>query len=59
MTSTTGFVGETERGPTRPRLVTSWEDYQRWFGGYVDRAPFIRVSQVIRAYDPVHGKFGG
>jgi len=39
-TSTTGFAGETERGPTRPRLVTSWEDYQRWFGGYVDRAPF-------------------
>src|SRR6476661_692122 len=39
-TSTTGFAGPTERGPTRPRLVTSWEDYQRWFGGYVDRAPF-------------------
>jgi phage tail sheath protein FI len=39
-TSTTGFVGETERGPTKPRLLTSWEDYQRWFGGYVDRPPF-------------------
>jgi phage tail sheath protein FI len=32
-TSTTGFVGPTERGPTRPLLVTSWGDYQRWFGG--------------------------
>ena len=39
-TSTAGFVGETERGPTRPRLVTSWTDYQRWYGGYLDRAPF-------------------
>ena len=39
-TSTTGFVGETERGPTRPRLVTSWQEYARWFGGYIDRPPF-------------------
>jgi phage tail sheath protein FI len=36
-TSTAGFVGETERGPQRPRLVTSWADYFRWFGGYIDR----------------------
>lgn len=33
-TSTAGFVGQTERGPTTPRLVTSWLDYQRWFGGF-------------------------
>ncbi|CAN7806116.1 phage tail sheath subtilisin-like domain-containing protein [Paraburkholderia hospita] len=39
-TSTAGFVGETERGPTRPRLVTSWIDFQRWYGGYIDRKPF-------------------
>ena len=32
-TSTAGFLGETERGPTRPRLVTSLNDYRRWFGG--------------------------
>ena len=35
-TSTTGFVGQTERGPLRPRLVTSWDDFQSWFGGMVD-----------------------
>ena len=23
-TSTLGFLGETERGPTEPKLVTSW-----------------------------------
>jgi phage tail sheath protein FI len=38
-TSTTGMVGRTERGPTIPRMVTSWEEYYRWFGGYVDRVP--------------------
>jgi phage tail sheath protein FI len=36
-TSTAGFAGETERGPQRPRMVTSWADYTRWFGGYIDR----------------------
>ena len=33
-TSTAGFLGQTERGPTTPRLVTSWLEYQRLFGGY-------------------------
>ena len=33
-TSTAGFLGQTERGPTTPRLVTSWLDYQRVFGGF-------------------------
>jgi phage tail sheath protein FI len=32
-TSTAGMVGLTERGPTRPRLVTGWGEYQSWFGG--------------------------
>lgn len=32
-TSTAAFLGETERGPLRPRLVTSYNDYKRWFGG--------------------------
>jgi hypothetical protein len=32
-TSTAAFLGETGRGPTRPRLVTSLAEYQRCFGG--------------------------
>jgi hypothetical protein len=32
-TSTAAFLGETERGPTRPQLVTSYNDYERLFGG--------------------------
>jgi phage tail sheath protein FI len=35
-TSTTGFVGQTARGPTAPTLVTSFTDYQRTFGGLLD-----------------------
>ncbi|NOT28286.1 MAG: phage tail protein [Acidobacteria bacterium] len=35
-TSTAGFVGLAERGPTLPRLVTSWGDYLRWFGDTLD-----------------------
>ena len=33
-TSTVGFLGETERGPINPRLVTSWLEYQRIYGAY-------------------------
>jgi len=37
-TSTAAFVGLTERGPTRPKLVTNWGEYTRWFGDTVDPA---------------------
>jgi phage tail sheath protein FI len=33
-TSTTIFVGETERGPLGPTKITSRSDYERTFGGY-------------------------
>lgn len=33
-TSTAGFVGPTEKGPLEPRLVTSFEQFQRVYGGY-------------------------
>ncbi len=34
-TSTVGFLGVAERGPTRPTLVTSFVEYRRIFGGYL------------------------
>jgi phage tail sheath protein FI len=40
-------VGETERGPLKPRLITSWQDYQRWFGGYIDRPPFNATNLYL------------
>lgn len=36
-TSIAAFLGETERGPIRPRLVTSYNDYKRYFGGIMPR----------------------
>src|SRR5688572_24835309 len=33
-TSTAAFLGETERGPTYPQLVTSFPEYKRVFGGF-------------------------
>jgi uncharacterized protein len=32
-TSTAGFVGQTVRGPESVKLITSWLDFQRWYGG--------------------------
>jgi uncharacterized protein len=40
-TSIPAFLGETERGPVTPRLVTSYRDYQRWFGDVFDRDKFV------------------
>jgi phage tail sheath protein FI len=38
-TSTAGFLGVTERGPTEPRLITSFAEYRRVFGGYPGADP--------------------
>jgi uncharacterized protein len=35
-TSTVGFIGVAERGPDEPVLVTSFGEYTRSFGGYVN-----------------------
>ena len=40
-TSTAAFLGEAERGPISPRLVTSYKEYQRWFGDVFDPNKFL------------------
>ena len=40
-TSTASIVGEAERGSTMPRLVTSYKDYQRWFGDVFHPTKFL------------------
>jgi phage tail sheath protein FI len=40
-TSTAGFLGETERGPAHPILVTSWLEYQRIYGTYVGVTKYL------------------
>lgn len=37
-TSTAGFLGITERGPTTPQLVTSWPEFQSKYGSYVSES---------------------
>jgi hypothetical protein len=49
-TSTAGFVGETERGPTRPRLVTSFADFERIYGGFAQHRPGGRLASRYLAY---------
>ncbi len=34
-TTTVGFLGETERGPVVPTLITGFEHYRRVYGGYL------------------------
>jgi phage tail sheath protein FI len=43
-TSTAGFVGPTERGPENPRLITSWLEYRRWYGGYIPEESFLAYA---------------
>jgi phage tail sheath protein FI len=40
-TSTAAILGEAERGSTTPRLVTSYKDYQRWFGDVFGATKFL------------------
>jgi len=37
-TSTVGFLGQTERGPTDVKFVTSFAQYQRIFGYYIENS---------------------
>jgi len=47
-TSTAAFLGETERGPTEPRLVTSNNDYFRLFGDVFEAGKYL--PQSIRGF---------
>jgi len=52
-TSTTIFVGETERGPLGPTKITSRSDYERLFGGYYrtrETSPPTDPTRVLTAY---------
>jgi phage tail sheath protein FI len=40
-TSTVGMLGESERGPTHPRLVTSFPEYKRLFGGFFGETKYL------------------
>src|SRR4051812_47041823 len=47
-TSTAAFLGATERGPSRPRLVTSYSEYVRYFGGIFADGAYMPFA--VRAF---------
>jgi phage tail sheath protein FI len=49
-TSTTIFVGETERGPVLPYKLTSRTDYSRVFGGYLRQDSVSSTNKPTLAY---------
>ena len=50
-TSTTGMAGPTPRGPVRPRLVTSWLEFQLWYGGLPNPAsPFAYTVWAAKGF---------
>src|SRR5258707_11068380 len=40
-TSTAALLGEAERGSITPRMVTSYKDYQHWFGDVFNDHKFL------------------
>ncbi len=40
-TSTAVFLGETQKGPYMPTLITSWSQYQTVFGGYFGDGKYL------------------
>lgn len=40
-TSIAAFLGQTARGPLRPRLVTSFNDYKRYYGGLLGKGQYM------------------
>ena len=53
-TSTAAFLGEAERGPIKPRLVTSVKEYERWFGGGFGADKFL--PDAVRGFFDNGGK---
>jgi phage tail sheath protein FI len=43
-TSTAAFVGATERGPESPKLILSWLQFQRWYGGYIPDSSYLAYA---------------
>ena len=40
-TATAAFLGEAQRGPVRPRLITSMAEYRRHFGGLAGPGKYL------------------
>jgi phage tail sheath protein FI len=52
-TSTLGILGETERGPVVPKLVTTFEDFRRMYGNYI---PYSYLPNALEGFFANGGK---
>src|SRR5690349_950423 len=43
-TSTAAMLGATERGPEYPKLITSWLQFQRWYGSYIPDISYLAYA---------------
>ncbi|MBV9960429.1 MAG: phage tail sheath family protein [Acidobacteria bacterium] len=43
-TSNAAMVGPAERGPEPARLITSWLQFQRWYGGYLPELSYLAYA---------------
>jgi len=43
-TSTAAMLGATERGPEYPKLITSWLQFQRWYGNYLPDVSYLAYA---------------
>jgi phage tail sheath protein FI len=43
-TSTAAMLGATERGPEYPKLITSWLQFQRWYGSYIPDLSYLAYA---------------
>ena len=43
-TSIVAFLGETQTGPSTPKLITSWQQFQTVFGGYFGQDKFLAYA---------------
>jgi uncharacterized protein len=49
-TANLGIIGPTERGPTEVRLILSWLEYQRLYGGTAGLAAASHMPHAIKGY---------
>src|SRR4051812_41512384 len=50
-TSVAGFVGITERGPEDVHYITSWLQFQRWYGGHMSLEKTYMIHAVQGFFD--------
>ncbi|MEX2283704.1 MAG: phage tail sheath C-terminal domain-containing protein [Gemmatimonadota bacterium] len=49
-TSNLGMAGPTERGPSEVRLITSWLEFQRLYGGVAGTAATSHMPHAVKGY---------